>query len=103
MPSAPGDQRTLTQVRAARNQSLCREVRERGQTSSFVEFVCECALDSCTELMPMTVGEYESVRAIPAHFAIRPGHEILKTRRVVGGATDRYAIVAQLEAAAQRA
>lgn len=56
--------------RAARNQSLFREISERiedlnegsGLGLSVGEWICECANDTCTERVSMTTDEYESVR-----------------------------------------
>ena len=36
---------------------------------------CECGRAQCAEPIPMTVAEYEAVRAEPTHFAVVPGHE----------------------------
>ena len=96
--------RTTSQVRAGRNESLFRKVNERiesvrGSTSSFVEFICECSDDSCVLPVPMTLTEYEGVRAVPTHFAIRVGHDVPEADRVVGGAHDRYVVVEKIGAA----
>jgi hypothetical protein len=78
-------------VRAAKNQSLCREVNERieGLAESFAvelsrrDFICECASMTCSEAIRMTVSEYESLRADPACFAVRPSHVIPDVEDVV--------------------
>jgi hypothetical protein len=77
-------------VRAARNQSLLREVNERieelaagGPSSAFedlrlsrtLDLACECMDDTCTERITMTISEYEEIRSGSNAFFVRPGHE----------------------------
>ena len=92
-----------TQVRAARNQSLCREVNERIQDlrppSTFGEFVCECTIEGCSDIVELTQQEYESLRSNGNRFAVRPGHVVPQVDVVVGG-TDRYPVVAKIGAGA---
>ena len=92
--------------RAARNESLFREVNERIESGApalgpmFTEFMCECADDSCFEHVSLTIEECESVRTTsPAHFIVKPGHVYSDVERVVGGAGDRYEIVKKVETA----
>ena len=44
----------LQRERAAKNQSLFREVNERiedlDHTSTFIEFICECANEECSDV-----------------------------------------------------
>ncbi len=69
--------------RAAKNQSLFREVNERIEPlnkaltpiNRLNDFVCECANESCTEPVRMTVDEYESLRENPARFFVWPDDE----------------------------
>jgi hypothetical protein len=96
------------QERAARNESLFREVNERIEdaatnfSSMFNEFICECADDSCFEYVSLTIEEYSSVRkSSPVYFIVKPGHASLEFERVVGGEADRYDIVEKLEEAAE--
>jgi hypothetical protein len=71
------------QVRAARNQSLFREVNERVKDvndnfhafTSVSDWVCECANDSCVERIEMATQEYEQVRAHGARFFVVPTNE----------------------------
>jgi hypothetical protein len=95
------------QERAARNESLFREVNERiGSTATklspmFTEFVCECANDSCFEPVSLTSEEYSSVRRMgPVFFIVKPGHEAADIERVVGGEADRFEIVEKQDVAA---
>ena len=87
------------QTKAARNQSLFREVNERVRTVSIdlphvelVGFVCECANTECLETMELTLPEYEAVRLVPTHFPVRPGHVPPDVEHVVGR-HDRYFVV----------
>ena len=91
-------------VRAARNQSFFREVNERidelRPSSSFVEFVCECTLQACTERISLTLEEYEDVRVDSNRFVVIPGHELAEVETVVAE-HDRYLVVAKLGAGAE--
>lgn len=92
--------------RLARNEALFREVNERleelgrrtGTADGGLDFVCECADESCTERITLTLPEYEAVRADPRQFAVLPGHEVSVEHVVAdrGG----YRIVAKDGAAA---
>ena len=101
--------REARQRRAAKNQSLFREVNERINgtvrtfTATSVEYVCECSREECTDLLPLTVEEYESIRANPTHFIVKPGHVDEAVERVVGGEADRYEVVEKFGEAANAA
>jgi hypothetical protein len=85
--------------RAARNQSLFREVNERvaslnqrfDELTPYGSWACECASVDCLEQIPMTLGEYEALREFPTRFAVAPSeaHVIPEVERVVE-TTDRY-------------
>ena len=97
LPADPYDRHQ----RAARNQSLFREVNEKiealahDSTVTFHEFSCECADTHCIEVVPLTVEEYEHIRRIPTHFAVAPGHVYPDVERVVetDGVGNRYEVV----------
>ena len=86
--------------RLARNESLFRSVNENieeaaasGQLDEHVfEFFCECSNIDCTLLLPMTVSEYERVRADPKQFVVAPGHDLPEIEIVVAR-TDTYQVV----------
>ena len=67
--------------RAARNQSLFREINERvkqlNDGFSMVlpvgEWICECADDTCVEPIELSAQAYEVVRADGTHFIVAPG------------------------------
>lgn len=71
--------------RLAGNEALFREVNERvaelashffdNDTHEAIDFICECVRAECTELIPMTVAEYEAIRTESTRFAVVPGHE----------------------------
>ena len=95
-------------VRAAKNQSLFREVNERLQAladtfewiSETASFTCECADTSCVEQMQLTASEYEEVRSKPNRFAVLPGHVYSDVEQTVYE-NPRYAIVEKIGAAAK--
>ena len=96
------------QERAARNESLFRDVNERIKSTAsnlspmFTEFMCECADDSCFEHVSLTSEEYSSVRGMgPVYFILRPGHEVADIERVVGGEADRFEVVEKQGVAAE--
>jgi hypothetical protein len=76
-------------VRRARTEALFRDVNERIAESAQrfdaeeTQFVCECSDPSCTHRIPMTLAEYEGVRADGATFALEPGHEHEEIERVL--------------------
>ena len=69
------------------------EIASTRPSGMFIEFACECGRGSCDESIPLGVDEYEALRRLPAHFAVRPGHDRPERERVVE-ATARYAVVA---------
>jgi hypothetical protein len=98
--------------RQARNEALVREVNERinaldrGATGSGAvggvetfRFHCECGREGgCTELIWMTLEEYEVVRKQDDRFALVPGHETEELEHVVDG-NERFVIVDKVEEA----
>jgi hypothetical protein len=74
--------------RLAKNQALFREVNERineirPDTLGFVEFICECSDEGCSESVAMRADEYEEVRSGPDRFFVAPGHETVAVENVV--------------------
>ena len=66
------------------------------ERDSHVPFLCECANTGCTEVLRLTLDNYEAVRANPHTFAIVPGHQEPESETVVdgiGGARDGFAVV----------
>ena len=73
-----------------RHQALFREVNERIEelAGTFdlkdeLTILCECGSGDCAERIALSEDEYERLRRIPTHFAVRPGHEIPQVERVV--------------------
>ena len=93
--------------RLARNETLFRSVNENieeaatsGQADDHVfEFFCECSNIDCNLLLPMTVSEYERVRADPRQFVIAMGHELPEIERVVAQGSAYQVVVKEGEAA----
>ena len=85
--------------RAAKNQSLFREVNERIEdlagSASFTSFICECTDETCNETLSLTVEEYEHVRSGSNLFVVAIGHEIPEIEDVVES-TERYLLVSKL-------
>ena len=85
------DDRNARQIRAAINQSAFREINERlekfnADVSEVVpvgDFVCECADPDCLERVGLTIEEYEQLRSVPTHFAVRHGHIVGEAEQVV--------------------
>ena len=71
------------QERAAKNQSLFREVNERVRDlnerfhlfTALGDWVCECANEECVERIEMTVREYERVRSTAQRFVVSSADE----------------------------
>jgi hypothetical protein len=87
--------------RAARNQSLFREVNERiedlASPASFAGFVCECMNETCDEQVSLTLEEYEHIRSDSNRFLVLPGHNVSEVEEVVE-TSDRFLVVAKLGA-----
>ena len=95
--------------RAAKNESLFREVNERIEdraeavsggrfgSAAFVRFVCECSDETCRESVSLTVGEYEHVRSDSNSFIVVPGHHVPDVEAIVES-SDRYLVVKKLGA-----
>jgi hypothetical protein len=86
--------------RIADNESRFRDINERLEADlrrlptdpEPVDFVCECGHSDCTASVPLTLDEYEGVRAESVLFALLPGHEIADAEDVVT-TTERYIVV----------
>jgi hypothetical protein len=85
--------------RAAKNQSLFREVNERiGELSgsaTLPTFICECTDETCDQRVPLTREVYERIRSDSNSFFVAPGHEIDEIEQVID-VTERYVVVAKL-------
>ncbi|MDP9278480.1 MAG: hypothetical protein M3P00_03600 [Gemmatimonadota bacterium] len=68
--------------RIARNDAAFRDANEKIAKAASdyewveqVPFVCECATESCTEIVHLSLAEYEDVRSAPTRFFVAPGHQ----------------------------
>lgn len=101
------DDLDVRRERAARNQSLFREVNERIASLSRrfsaellpSSYVCECLNTACAELLDLPFGEYERLRE-QGRFFVLPGHEDPAVEVVVE-ATDSYLVVEKVGAGAE--
>jgi hypothetical protein len=89
----------LERERAAKNQSLFREVNERIEDLASpvapAGFICECLNTECDQQISLSVEEYERVRSGSNRFLVVPGHQVAGVEEVVGS-SDRYLVVAKL-------
>jgi hypothetical protein len=93
----------FSEERIARNDATFREANERiARTADeqgiheIVPFICECADERCSEILQLSLEEYESVRADGTLFLNAPGHQRAArgAARVVSQ-NDRYFVVAK--------
>ena len=99
---------SLWEQRAARNESLFREVNENiarleerhGGTTAEPVFLCECANADCTQRLPVGPDVYTRVREQPRQFMVIPGHEDPRVEEVVETHRD-YLVVSKTGAAGQ--
>jgi hypothetical protein len=89
--------------RAAKKQSVYREVNERIESLAGPEysavFVCECLREECDERISLSLKEYEQIRSSPNRFIVVPGHE--RSEAEVVQTTDRYHVVRNVGAGAE--
>jgi hypothetical protein len=63
------------------NEEIEREVETDGNEP--LNFLCECALESCAEAVRVNVAEYGRIREHPRRFIVVAGHEDATCERVV--------------------
>src|SRR3954467_3298137 len=54
-------------------------ISERAEAADMTEeipFLCECAEESCSEIVRLSHAEYEGIRKDATHFLNAPGHEV---------------------------
>lgn len=88
--------------RKAKNEAVFREVNERIEDAAVefgvpgpASFVCERSDASCTEMVSITLVEYNEIRSSGRRFAILPGHEDPTIERLVDG-TERFSVVEKI-------
>jgi hypothetical protein len=89
-------------ARAAKNESVFREVNERIReleegfgAEEKASFVCECSSPGCTLAVSATLDEYRTVRAEPRRFLVARGHVNPDLERIVTQ-TDRYSVIEKI-------
>ena len=94
-----------SEQRIGRNESIGRQVNEaiesgRGpaDVQAPVAFRCECGELGCNQLIEVTLGDYERVRAHSRHFLVAGGHEQPEVESVVERRSG-YTIVQKHDAA----
>ena len=102
----------LDQKRAAKNQSLFRDVNKRVNDINkahdlwvtLADWFCECPAHKCTTRIALTPRQYEAVRANPTHFIVAPSREhlVLDVERVIDR-RERYWVVVKVGGAAAMA
>jgi len=77
-------QTDITQERIALNESAFREANERIEAAADkmalegpAPFICECAEPTCTEIVRLSLDDYEAIRQHPRRFFSAPGHQRL--------------------------
>jgi hypothetical protein len=86
-----------TAERVAKNEAAFRDANERIEAAADgmphvheIPFICECAAQSCTEIVRMTREEYEQVRSRGTTFWVVPGHEFEEVDgKIVGRVVER--------------
>jgi hypothetical protein len=91
MTDIEGTEDERRQRAIAANQTIFREINENlekvndrfRQIIPVGDFVCECANVECTARIGLTIAEYEELRSVPTHFAVRNGHVFPEAERVI--------------------
>lgn len=98
--TGPRSRMTLDDHGVALNETTFRDVNEgieagRRERDGLVPFVCECGEIGCTEVVELTLDEYEAVRAGSRCFLVAPGHGAVFDE--VQRTLERYAVVRKPE------
>jgi hypothetical protein len=91
----------LEAERVARNSAIFRAANEgieaearRLGVEGQIPFLCECVQERCTELLWLSLAEYEQLRSHPARFLVAPGHDLAASEHeVVVAVQDGYVVV----------
>jgi hypothetical protein len=98
------------EARLARNEVMFRAINERIRelagrfqhaAGEPLAFVCECSDETCVERVELTTQQYDDVRAIPARFVVRPGHEATPLVERVVYRSEHFVIVRKVGLAAE--
>jgi hypothetical protein len=97
------------EARLARNEVMFRAINERirelasrfdNPAEQELDFICECADETCVERVSLKASQYDDVRAIPARFIVAPGHEVTPLVEHVIFRSSRFVIVRKIGIAA---
>jgi hypothetical protein len=99
---------TDREERAARNESLFREVNDRisdlneafAEITHVFEIACECSSIKCIETIMIGREEYRAVRQHPSRFVVLPGHVAAGVEQVVSE-PDGFVVVEKVGAAGE--
>jgi hypothetical protein len=101
----------LTHVRIGENQSRFREANEQIEAAAdrwpivgAIPFICECSREECSDLVRLTLDEYEDVRVHSRWFVTIAGHQDMAVEALAGtvvAARDGYVIVESIGAAGE--
>jgi hypothetical protein len=93
---------SVSNEQLAQRQNYFRDANERIEYAAAMAayagrrpFICECSLDGCVEHIEVDASAYELVRAHPARFLTRPGHEIAEIEKVTER-NDEYQVVEKM-------
>ena len=94
----------MMEERIAKNDATFRDANERIAAAAGaygldipVPFICECADPTCSEIVPLELGQYEEIRADSRHFLNIPGHDAAaRGATVVVAERDGYVIVEKI-------
>jgi len=90
----------------ARTEAVFRAINERIRElgarfgSDELEFICECADETCTQRVRLRLDQYEHIRALPTRFVVVAGHEASPLVERVVFSNAQFAIVKKVGAAA---
>jgi len=85
----------VSEERLGLNEAAFRKVNEgieAGSDHNRLTFACECGVLGCNQLLQLSRGEYEAVRAHSRRFLLLPGHELSDVERVIER-HDNYLVV----------
>lgn len=100
-----------SEERMARNDAIFRAANERirdaaeeQEMTELIPFICECVAEDCTQIVQLSLAEYESIRSDPTHFMNAPGHHVAaRWAGEVVEQNERYFVVRKTGAAAELA
>lgn len=67
--------RTNNQRFREANETIRDRADELGAEMERIPFLCECPVEECVEILPLTRSQYAAVRENPNHFMTAVGHE----------------------------